>query len=188
MAERDALLAARLGAGDEDAVAEVFDAYGGLVYGIAHKVTGATSIAEDVAQDVFVALWRFPDRFDPGRGSLRSFLAMQARCRAVDAIRRESSRRNAEDGLRDAGPPADVEVDIVGHEAERQITSGMIDDAIRSLPAEQRAVVELAYFGGRSHQEVAARLGIPLGTAKGRLRLAHEKLRRLLRPVVTEHA
>lgn len=179
MFERDRVLAARLAAGDDEALTETFDEYGSLVFGVACRVIGSRTAAEDVVQEVFVALWRAPDRYDPERGSLRTFLCLQARCRALDALRRSARRLDA---------TVQHSVDDPVGEAEASIAAGMVQEAIRQLPADQREVVELAYFGGRSHSEVASTLGIPLGTAKGRLRLAHAKLRRLLSPVLEEWA
>ena len=181
--DSEQLLVARLKAGDGDALVEILDRYGPLVYGLARRVTMSSSVAEDVAQEVFVELWRRPDRFDHTRGSLRAFLAIQAQRRSIDSVRSASRRTNRElrhhdlegrstsHGLED-GRPED--------EAERTVVSERVREAMNQLPAEQRIVIELAYYGGRTHREIATELGIPEGTAKSRMRLAHTKLKPLL--------
>ena len=180
--ENDELFAARLAAGDEEAIADVYDAHGPAVFRVAWRVLGAAASAEDVVQEVFVALWRRPERFSPARGSLRSYLCLQARCRALDALRRASVRSAAEDARADEALREGSDGGDTAATAEASLTAGLVQDAVRLLPPDQREVVELAYFGGRSHTEVAVKLGLPLGTVKGRMRLAHDKLRSLLAP------
>lgn len=179
----DAVLVARLVAGDDEALEEVFDRYAGLIVGVARRVTGSTSLAEDVLQDVLATLWRSPERFDPGRGSLRAYLGVLAHRRAIDALRRDSRRRLREEqvGVLDPGfscPPPDQMEAVTLSETVRQ--------AISRLPVPQRQAVELAFWHGRTHQEVASALGIPEGTAKSRLRLAQAKLAEWLAPIAAE--
>lgn len=178
MEPTDALLGARLAAGDDHALAEVFDSMAAAVYGAAVRVLGDSAAAEDVAQDVFVDLWTRPDRYDPGAGSLRTYLTVLARHRAVDLLRSEL-RRLARQERHHRLTPAQRQ-DSPGESAAAAETAGMVREALRSLPDGQRQVVELAYFQGLSYREVAVAAGIPEGTAKSRLRLALAKLEAVL--------
>lgn len=181
----DDAVRARLLVGDEEALAEVFDRYGSLVYGLARRVVGDAAAAEDVVQEVFTWLWTHPDRFDPARGSLRAFLGIQAQRRAIDTVR-SSVRRAAREGRHhDVDVP---EPSSPGAEVEAAAVSAAVRDAIGRLPVEQREVVELAYFGGYTQRELASLLGIPEGTAKSRLRLAQSKLSSWLAPQMMELA
>ncbi len=181
--DAEELLVARLVAGDESALGEITQRYGALVYGLARRVTLSVALAEDVAQDVFVELWRRPDRFDPQRGSLRTFLALQAQRRAVDAVRTATRRSGREQRHHDLASPLEVaRASDIGPDdvAERRHLEEQVREAVNQLPSEQRIVIELAYYGGRSQREVASELGIPEGTAKSRMRLALSKLKPLL--------
>jgi RNA polymerase sigma-70 factor, ECF subfamily len=174
----DELLAARLAAGDDQALGEIFDGLGPAVYAAALRIVGDGAAAQDVVQDVFVDLWRHPDRYDPGLGPLRTYLVVMARHKAVDLARSELRRvarqeRHYRLTPRQGNPSAGEE--IVAAEA-----AGVVRDAVRMLPVHQRQVVELAYFGGLSYREVALAAGIPEGTAKSRLRLALAKLEAVL--------
>jgi RNA polymerase sigma-70 factor (ECF subfamily) len=174
----DSLLAARIGAGDERALAEVFDALGGTVYACALRVLGNSDAAQDVVQDVIVEFWCHPDKYDASLGTLRTFLTVCARYRAHDLLRKELRRTGREDRHARLVPqqressPSDVVT-----EAE---TACAVRDAVKMLPPSQREVVELAYFRGLSYRDVARAKGIPEGTAKSRLRLALAKLETLL--------
>jgi RNA polymerase sigma-70 factor, ECF subfamily len=170
----DALLAARLAAGDELALAEAFDRLASAVYGAALRVLGESNAAQDVVQDVFVELWTHPGKYDPAVGQLRTYLTVLARHRAVDVVRSELRRiaRQERHYRLAPGPwqpsPGDT---VAAAEA-----AGVVRDAVRLLPTDQRRVVELAYFEGLTYREVALAAGIPEGTAKSRLRLALAKL------------
>jgi RNA polymerase sigma-70 factor (ECF subfamily) len=141
-------------------------------------------LAEDVTQEVFTFLWEQPERFDPTRGSLRSWLGLLAHRRSVDRVRREVRRSRSETLLDDVWPaiggPSEVDDELA-----RGWVAGCVREAIAQLPTEQRAAVELAYFGGRTYRHVASDLAIPEGTAKSRLRLALAKLEELLRPAMS---
>lgn len=174
----DALLAARLEAGDDHALAEVFDRFGGLVYGAAVGIVGDGSSAQDVVQDVFVELWSHPDRFDPAAVSLRTYLVVLARNRAMDAIRselRRIARQQRHYRLSAAQSPRSP-----GEEVLTADVASTVRAAIELLPEAQRRVIELAYFEGMTCREVALAAGIPEGTAKSRLRLALAKLESVL--------
>jgi len=164
----DVQLSERLVAGDDDALAEAYDRWSTLIYSVAMRITADHAAAEDVTQDVFVHLWQHPDRYDPRRGALRSWLCLLARSRALDWVR----RRRAQDRCHAAAAaiaPAPVEVDdgIVW-----QAEAKMVREAVAALPDRQREAVLLAYYRGRTYREVARDLGIPEGTAKWRLRAA----------------
>ncbi len=164
----DAALAARLLAGDELALADVYDAHGAVVFGLTARVTGDRSAAEDLTQDVFVWLWERPDAYDPTRGSLRAFLATVARRRAIDWIRSTGARHRREERVTDEhDTPADP-----ADEVARVVMTTELRSAVERLPVVQREALDLAYYGGLTYREVAERLEIPEGTAKTRLRSA----------------
>ncbi|MFH8470121.1 RNA polymerase sigma factor [Streptomyces sp. NPDC017991] len=172
----DAELHRRLVYGDETALAEAYAAYGGLVRHVAVRVTRSAAAAEDVAQEVFAQLWSRPYAFDPGRGSMRTWLSLLAHRRAVDWVRSEARHRKdvrADDAalhsIPDTGPGPDEAI----VERERSL---LLHSALAELPEPQRQVVHLAYFAGRTYRQAAVELGIPEGTAKTRLRSALRKL------------
>lgn len=161
---------------DESALGEVIDAYGGLVFGMARRVLADAGMAEEVAQDVFVALWRRPGAFDAARGSLQGFLMGVARNKAIDVVRREETRKKAREAL-----ISEQETTSTVDSATEQIDERQrVAAALAGLSGPQREAVVLAYYGGRTYREVAAELGIPEGTAKTRLRDGLGKLRELL--------
>ena len=164
--------AARLLAGDDAALGEVYDQFSSFVYGLALRVIGDTSAAEDVSQDVFVWLWERPGAFDPERGSLRTWLGTVTHRRAVDHIRREEARRRRSE--REASRA--VVAPDVEEMATALVTAEHVRVALGQLPEDQRSAVQLAYFGGRTYRQVAEKLGIPEGTAKSRLRLGLRKI------------
>jgi RNA polymerase sigma-70 factor, ECF subfamily len=163
-----------MAAGDDRALAEVFDRLGPVVYGTALRVLGEGAAAQDVVQDVFVELWTHPDRYDPAAGSLRTFLTVLARHRAVDLVRSELRRIARQERHYRMTPrqwhPTPCEEAAVAEAASA------VRAAVSLLPDSQRRVVELAYFEGLTCREVALAAGIPEGTAKSRLRLALAKL------------
>jgi RNA polymerase sigma-70 factor (ECF subfamily) len=174
----DARLAARLTGGDDHALAEVFDRLAANVYGGALRVLGNGAAAQDVVQDVFVELWSHPDRYDPAAGTLRTYLMVVARHRAVDLVRselRRVARQERDYRLAPATPDRSACAEVIAAE-----TASLVRSAVRLLPDTQRRVIELAYFQGLTCREVADTVGIPEGTAKSRLRLALAKLAALL--------
>ena len=174
----DALLASRLAAVDDLALAEAFDRFGRAAYGAAMRVVGDGASAQDVVQDVFVELWTHPDRYDPAAGSLRTYLIVLARHRAVDLVRSELRRIARQERHHRLTPGQRPEAP--GDQVLAADMAAAIRDAVRTLPDGQRRVVELAYFEGLTYREVALAAGIPEGTAKSRLRLALAKLETML--------
>jgi RNA polymerase sigma factor (sigma-70 family) len=183
VAVEDGVLVARMAAGDDDAIGEVFDRYAPFLLGVARRVVRDAVLAEDIVQEVLSGLWMEPGRFDPERGSLRAYLGVQAHRRAVDAVRSEVRRQAREERCA---------TDATGRSArsaepiEGVAMTNVVRDAIEHLPDDQRAAVELAFWHGRTHREVAAILAIPEGTAKSRLRLAQARLAVLLAPLEGE--
>ncbi len=173
----DAVLVVGIARWNDAALHEVYRRYAGMVLGIARRVTYDSAIAEEICQEVFLSLWREPERFDPMRGSLRSWLATMTHRRAVDVVRAEEARRRRE--LReqsDRSYPSDAELETA---TERVV----VDTALRALNDAERAVIELAYFGGLTYREVARCLEEPEGTVKSRIRSALSKLGRVLSDV-----
>jgi RNA polymerase sigma-70 factor (ECF subfamily) len=171
-------------AGDQLALRAVYDRYAGLVFGVARKVLGDQTLAEDVTQEVFAFVWEHPERFDPSRGTLRSWLGLLSHHRSVDRVRAEV-RRTRSEGQVEASEPFAGADEVVDDELAGVWVAAKVRDAIDQLPREQRDALVLAYFGGRTYRQVAVELAIPEGTAKSRLRLALAKLEELLRPSLT---
>jgi RNA polymerase sigma-70 factor (ECF subfamily) len=172
----------RLRRGDETALGDLYDRYAAFVHGLALRVLRDRGAAEDVTQDVFVAMWQNPHRFDASRGTLRSFLGTLTHRRSVDLVRREEARRRRE--LRTSMEPQ-VHPDLADT-ALRGFASERVRAALAVLPPAQREALELAYFHGRTYRQVADDLGIPEGTAKSRLRLGLQRIAELLRPELSE--
>jgi RNA polymerase sigma-70 factor (ECF subfamily) len=173
----DAQLVTSVARYSEVALAEAYRRHGGAVFGLAKRVLNNSTDAEDVTQEVFLRLWNQPDRFDPARGSLRSFLLAQAHGRAVDAVRSSSSRRarEARDALRTAESPYDMQREVWDLAVADQVASAMGE-----LPEEERRAIELAYFDGRTYREVAELLDQPEGTVKSRIRNGMRRMRAVL--------
>ncbi|HUY31034.1 MAG TPA: sigma-70 family RNA polymerase sigma factor [Acidimicrobiales bacterium] len=177
----DASLVVAVARYHEDALAEVYRRHAGAVFGLARRVLWDAALAEEVVQEVFLKLWSAPERYDPERGTLRSFLLTQAHGRAVDQLRSESSRRDRE--AREASALAGA-----GYDVEREVydltVAEQVRDALGDLPDDQRRPIELAYFGGHSYREVAALLGEPEGTVKSRIRAGLGRMRGHLEPAL----
>jgi RNA polymerase sigma factor (sigma-70 family) len=177
--DRDDLeLHRRLVAGDMEAFDRLYERYSPTAYGIAYRLTGQQLLAQDVVHDAYLALWRAPEAFDPARGAFRSFFLSLVHHRAVDTIRREERIRARQDRAANletvAGEdPADevVDEDFV---ARRRLE---VRNALADLSMDQRRVLEMAYFEGKTQVRIAEELGIPLGTVKTRTFAALRKLR-----------
>ena len=171
----DSMLISRIRGGDQDALAALHDRYAQVVYSVALRVLRDTGQAEDVTQEIFFQLWRNPDSFSAARGSLSTWLLVVARNRAIDHLRQ---RRPAE--------PVD-EVVIASttnlqSEAERSIMMQRVRGILGDLPREQQDSLQMAFFDGLSHSEIAEKTGQPLGTVKTRIRSALTSLRKRLEP------
>ena len=164
-ASNDQPLLDRVNARDETAMTELFDRYGSMVYSVALRVLKDPGAAEDVMQDVFFQLWENPRSFVAGRGSLGAWLLVVARNRAIDALR----RRKPSDSVEDVVLAAETNL---ASEAERNTMMEKVRIILNQLPTEQQNSLELAFFEGLSHSEIAARTGDPLGTVKTRIRSA----------------
>lgn len=172
--DRDADLARDLQRGDPEAVEALYDRYGRMAFGLAYRIMKETSAAEDIVQEAFVSAWTNARGFDPSRGNLRGWLLTIVRNRAIDRLR--SGRRTRQEApLESANQIAGSgdTLEAVTLSAERK----EIRDGVAALPDEQRRTLELGYFDGLTHVEIADRMGVPLGTVKGRMRLGLEKLR-----------
>ena len=173
----DATLAGRIAAGDEDALRRLFDRLGGRVRAIGLRVLGRAADADDVVQDCFLEVWRRAGEFDAGRGSLAVWVSTIAHRRAIDRLRRRGTRPVGESLDPDAAGAA--EGDPRESAAETQVRE-RVERALASLGAEQRAAIELMYYGGLSQSETAAQLGVALGTLKSRVRAGMSRLAGLL--------
>ncbi len=170
--------------GDQDAVAALYDRYSGVAFGLAFRIINDRTSAEDAVQEAFVSMWKQAPRFDPERGQVRSWLLTIVHHRAIDAVRRRAAR--AERGLPE-GPEEFIATRGRPEElAEWTLEAEAVREAMRVVPEDQRRTIEMAYFGGLTHVEIAERTGVPLGTVKSRLRIGLEKMREHLRPKVME--
>jgi RNA polymerase sigma-70 factor (ECF subfamily) len=178
----DATLVVAIGRFREDALAEVYRRHGGAVFGLARRVLNDASIAEEIVQEVFLRLWNDPERFDPERGSLRSYLLAQTHGRAVDVLRSDASRSRREGREARAAATATAGYDVE-HEVWDLAVADRVKKAVAVLPDEERRAIELAYFGGQTYREVAAALGAPEGTVKSRIRVGLKRMRATLADV-----
>jgi len=169
----DAALLARLQAGDQQAMASLFDRYSGIVYSVAFRVLQDSAQAEDVMQDIFIQIWKKPGAFVSGRGTLGAWLAVVARNRAIDALR----RRRPTDSVEDVVLAASTNLAV---ESERNVLMEKVRIYMHQLPPEQLKTVEMAYFEGLSHSEISEKTGDALGTVKTRIRLALIALRKAM--------
>jgi RNA polymerase sigma-70 factor, ECF subfamily len=166
-------------AGDPRAFELLYDRHGGAAFSLAYRMVGNRTSAEDVTQEAFLSIWRSRLRYDQARGSVRTWVLGIVHNRAIDALRRSVAhdrRRETMDGVEDRFESSDrTDVEAARREEARSVRS-----ALATLPEDQRRTIELAYFGGFSHSQIAELLDEPVGTVKGRMRLGLEKLRRQL--------
>ncbi len=167
----DVALVGAIRAGDGSAMAALYDRYSSIVYAVGLRVLGDTGAAEDVLQEVFMQLWRNPGVFDASRGNLGAWLAVIARNRAIDTLRKRRPETDIADVV------VSVEPDMAG-EAERARAMEKVRGALGAMPAAQRSALEMAYFEGLTHTEIAAKTGEPLGTIKTRIRAGLVTLRK----------
>jgi RNA polymerase sigma-70 factor, ECF subfamily len=175
----DALLAQRIRSGDRTALAEAYDRHASVALAVALRVVADREGAEDLVHDAFVAVWQKIDRFDPARGSLRSWIVTIVRNRAIDRLR--ANRPSIEIGEADERSLLQTGPNPTWDGALARLGAAQLRAAVGELPAEQREAIELAYFGGHTYREIATLTGVPLGTATSRLRLALARLREQLR-------
>lgn len=177
----DLELHGRVSAGDRAAFEELYRRYAPAAYGLALRVTAQETLAQEVVQDAFLALWRAPEAYDPSRGPFRSFFLSLVHHRAVDTVRREERLRKRTERAANLGPVAgeDVAEDVV-ESSYLAVRRKEVREALETLPPDQRKVLELAYFGGSTQARIAQELQIPLGTVKTRTLAAMRKLRQAL--------
>jgi RNA polymerase sigma-70 factor (ECF subfamily) len=161
---------------DADAFAVVYERHSGSAYALAYRMTGTRGAAEDVTQEAFISVWRSGARFDRNRGSVRTWVLGIVHNRAIDALRRgkvrDRPRVDDDNAAEKLEAPENTELEVA-----RREEAATVRRAMEVLPSEQVQVIELAYFGGFTHTEIAEMLETPVGTVKGRMRLGLKKLR-----------
>ncbi len=165
--------------GDPRAFELLFDRHATVAFSLAYRMCGRRAAAEDVVQDAFLSLWRSAARFDPARGSVRAWVLRATHNRAIDAFRRTSAK-DAHD-VSDEGLAERLQArERTDEEVERREDVRQVHAALDTIPRDQRQVIELAFFGGFTHMQIAEMLGLPAGTVKGRMRLGMTKMRMAL--------
>jgi RNA polymerase sigma-70 factor (ECF subfamily) len=159
----DGALISAIRSGNQDAMAQLYDRYSAVVYSVALRVLGDTGAAEDILQEIFMQLWRNPGSFDAGRGNLAPWLAVIARNRAVDLLRKRRPQTEISETI------VSVESDLAAETDRGRITE-KVRGVLKEMPAPQRKALEMAYFEGYSHSEISEKTGEPLGTIKTRIR------------------
>lgn len=166
-----------IGEKDPEAFEVFYDRHGGVAYSLAYRIVGEKGAAEDVTQEAFISIWRSGARFDRARGSVRSWMLSIVRNRAIDALRSRAGKAPKLTFDDDAALEQRPAEELTDEEAMQHETAKEVRGALGTLPGEQAKVIQMAYFGGFSQSEIAAMLGVPLGTVKGRMRLGMEKIR-----------
>jgi RNA polymerase sigma-70 factor (ECF subfamily) len=165
--------------GDAQAFETVYDRHGGAAFSLAYRITGNRTAAEDAVQEALVSIWRSRTRYEPERGSVRTWILGIVHHRTIDTVRRNlvhDRRRTSAEGIEEQHEAEErTEVEVVRRDEARTVRA-----ALETLPGDQNRVIELAYFGGFTHSQIADMLDMPIGTVKGRMRLGLEKLRRQL--------
>lgn len=172
----DEALVSRVARSETAALAELYDRYGRVAYGLARRILRDPALAEDAVQDAFLAVWRSAASYQENRATPRSWILTLVHRRAVDVVRREEGQRRRRDLIGPDSPCPESAEEAAWLKAERSRTRA----ALESLPASERRLLELAYYGGLTQSELAAHLGIPLGTVKSRTHTALGRLRELL--------
>ncbi len=169
----DPALMASVGLRDQRALQTLYERHAPTVHGLACRISGSPAIAEEVVQEVFLRLWNDPQRFDPARGALRSFLYREAHSRSIERLRSESARRQREarDEREIDAPAPDVEAEVLSLVRDKRVREALLE-----LSDGEREAIHLAYFGGHTYREVATRLGVAEGTVKSRIRLGLKRL------------
>jgi RNA polymerase sigma-70 factor (ECF subfamily) len=181
VAADDVELHRRLVAGDRGAFDDLYRRYSGIAYGLARRITTDPSLAQDVVHDAFMALWRAPEAYDPNRGGFRTFLLALVHHRSVDLIRREERMRARTEKAANLEPIESEDVaDAVTEDSYLAVRREQVRQALDVLSPDQRQVLEMAYFGGKTQVQIADELQIPLGTVKTRTFTALRKLRAAL--------
>jgi RNA polymerase sigma factor (sigma-70 family) len=182
---RDSQLVELVAQKDAGALEALYDRYGRPAYSLARRILTEETLAQDVVQEVFLSLWRDARRFDAGRGTVATYLLSMTHHRAVDVVRREENLRRwrtSDEGLElEPDPKARVEDEVEASERRAEVRA-----ALGELPAAQREALLLAYFGGYTQREVAALVGVPLGTVKTRMAAGMRKMRQALQDAGTE--
>jgi RNA polymerase sigma-70 factor (ECF subfamily) len=169
----DQTLVTAIRTGDQGAMAALYDRFSSIVYAVALRVLQDTGAAEDVLQDIFMQLWRNPGAFDSSRGNMAAWLAVIARNRAIDVLRKRRPQDDIEDVI------VSVETDMAS-ETDRSRAMEKVRGALQAMPSQQRSALEMAYFEGLTHTEIAEKTGDPLGTVKTRIRTGLLLLRKVL--------
>ena len=182
---RDGQLVELVAQQDAGALEALYDRYGRAAYSLARRILTEETLAQEVVQEVFLSLWRDARRFDAGRGTVATYLLSMTHHRAVDVVRREENLRRwrtSDEGLElEPDPKARVEDEVEASERRAEVRA-----ALAELPAAQREALLLAYFGGYTQREVAALVGVPLGTVKTRMAAGMRKMRQALQDAGTE--
>jgi RNA polymerase sigma-70 factor (ECF subfamily) len=177
--DADRLVLEQIVAGDHGEIEILYDRYGAMAFALASRITGDATLAEDAVQDAFVGAWRNAGRYEPGRGSVKTWLLSIVHHRAIDATRRRRPTTALPEPDAGATPAPLTEPDVWAEVAGR-LDRATVVAALRNLSDVQREALELGYFGGLTQQEIAARTGAPLGTVKSRMRLGLMAMRRTL--------
>ena len=179
----DLVLVEKISERDEDALVLLYERYAKPVFNVAHYVLQNRMLAEEITQDVFFLLWQYPNKWDPTKGKLGSWLLSVTRYMAIDRLRHEKSRnQNGTQSIEELADRVSAKIDASSPE-----DTALLSSLLKRLPKDQREVLLLTYFRGMTHVEIAERMQVPEGTVKSRLRLSLEKLREWWHEAVNEH-